>query len=145
MITVSVSKCEIEWIIQNKSTNSFIKINYQTYEIYMFIYLSCIWVNPRHSLYFGVPRSDDGQTVKNRKRVKSETPKCGEVRKMGTSSFAASQGFHFLPPSPWLQSRNQNWTRHRPRESWWLRRPMYTCPLTNMVAPDLPKPPQLVG
>ena len=33
----------------------------------VFVYLSRMWADPRHNLYFGSPQADDGQTVSNRK------------------------------------------------------------------------------
>ena len=50
----------------------------------------------RHSLYFGVPRLDNGQTVKTGRGSSLKPQNMGKVENTRTSPLGASRGFRFF-------------------------------------------------
>ena len=88
-----------QWINLNRNREFNANMNVRNCFL-VFVYLSRMWADPRHNLYFGSPQADDGQTVKKRKGGRVGTQKYGESWKHVSSAFRRhfSVSTFFLSP-----------------------------------------------
>ena len=69
--------------------------------------------DPKHSLDFGNPLTEDGQTLEIRNRVNLGFPKYRERKNTGVAPFSATCAFYFFPHLLGAGSRDRNPPRHR--------------------------------